>query len=93
MNPEYKDNIKFIKDDYIKLLNSIQIDKINSHEYFVQNRRHIDSKGKYKIEDFVIKNPFMTLRGECYDDDEYKIDQIDKDTKSSLENLFPNPIK
>ena len=33
----------------------------------------------------------MTLRGECYDD-EYKIDQIDKDTKSSLENLFANPI-
>ena len=91
MNPEYKDNIKFIKDDYIKLLNSIQIDKINSHEYFVQNRRHIDSKGKYKIEDFVIKNPYMTLRGECYDD-EYKIDQIDKDTKSTLENLFANPI-
>ena len=91
MNPEFIEIVKFNKDDYIKILNSINNEKIYVHEYFVQNRRHIDSKGKYKIEDITVKNPFMTLRGECYDE-EYKLEKIDQDTKSTLENLFTNKI-
>jgi hypothetical protein len=33
----------------------------------------------------------MTLRGECYDE-EYKLEKIDQETKSTLENLFTNKI-
>ena len=91
LHPEFKEVIKFYKDDFKKILNSINNERINVYDYFVQNRRHIDSKGKYKIEDISVKNPFMTLRGECYDE-EYKLDQIDKDTKSVLESIFTNPI-
>ena len=91
LHPEFKEVIKFNKDDFKKILNSINNERINVYDYFVQNRRHIDSKGKYKIEDIPVKNPFMTLRGECYDE-EYKLDQIDKDTKSVLESIFTNPI-
>lgn len=63
--PEFKEIVKFNKEDYIKILNSINSEIINAHDYFVQNRLHIASKGKYKLEDFIVKNPFTTLKGEC----------------------------
>ena len=64
-HPEFKEIVKFNKEDYIKILNSINSEIINVHDYFVQNRLHIASKGKYKLEDFIVKNPFTTLKGEC----------------------------
>ena len=86
--PEFKEIVKFNKEDYIKLLNSINSEIINVHDYFVQNRLHIASKGKYKLEDFSVKNPFIALRGECTNE-EYKLGQIDKDTKSAFrKNIF-----
>ena len=39
--PEFKEIVKFDKEDYFKLLNSINTDIINYREYFVQNRLHI----------------------------------------------------
>jgi len=49
---------------------------IPSKEYFVQNRIHIPSKGKYKMEDIKVKNPFLSSIGKCYDPD-YSLDKID----------------
>ena len=39
----------------------------------------------------MVKNPFITLRDECLNED-YYLEQIDKDTKSTLEKLFTHPI-
>ena len=89
--PEFKEIVKFDKEDYFKLLNSINTDIINSREYFVQNRLHIPSKGKYKLEDYIIKNPFSSLRGECFSED-YNLDSISKDTNSALEKIFSHQI-
>ena len=89
--PEFKEIIKFNKDEYTKLLNSINKEFITVNDYFVQNRIHIPSKGKYKLEDLMVKNPFAVLRGLCFNED-YTPDQIDKETKSVLEKLFTNPI-
>ena len=89
--PEFKEIVTFSKDDYIKLFNSINSEIINNHEYFAQNRIHIPSKKKYKLEDLMVKNPFITLRGECLNED-YYLEQIDKDKKSTLEKLFTHPI-
>ena len=91
IKPEFKEIIKFHKDDYMKMLSSINTDIINSHEYFLQNRIHIPSKGKYKLEDIIVKNPFSSLRGECYNED-YNLDNIFKDTNSALEKLFSHQI-
>ena len=89
--PEFKEIVKFDKEDYFKLLNSINTDIINSREYFVQNRLHIPSKGKYKLEDYIIKNPFSSLRGECFSED-YNLDAISKDANSALEKIFFHQI-
>ena len=89
--PEFKEIVKFNQEDYIKILNSINSEIINVHDYFVQKILHIASKGKYKLEDFIVKNPFIALRGECTNE-EYKLDQIDKNTKSALEKIFSNQI-
>ena len=64
--PEFKDIMYFTK-DYQKILNSIADDMINSEDYFVQNKVHIPSKGKFKIEDFVVKNPFKINKIESLD--------------------------
>ena len=82
---------KFKKTDFINLLNSINTQINKSNEYFIQNRIHIPSKGKYKLDEFVIKNPFLSLKGECYDED-YNLEQIDNDSRLALEKLFTNPI-
>ena len=89
--PDFKEVVKFQKDEFLKLLNSINNEIINSNDYFVQNRIHISSKEKYKVEDFIIKNPFITSKGECLDE-EYNLEIIDKDSKSALEKLFTNQI-
>lgn len=89
--PECKEIVKFDKEDYFKLLNSINTYIINSREYFVKNRLHIPSKGKYKLEDYIVKNPFSSLRGECFSED-YNLDAISKDTSSSLEKIFSYQI-
>lgn len=88
--PEFKDIMSFTK-DYQKILNSIADDMINSEDYFVQNKVHILSKGKYKIEDFVVKNPFKIKKIESLDP-ENNLEKIEDDTKSNLEKLFFNPI-
>lgn len=89
--PEYKEIIKFHKEDYLKMLSSINNVIINKHEYFVQNRIHIPSKGKYKLEDYIVKNPFCSLRGECYAED-YNLDTIFNETNLALEKIFNNSI-
>ena len=91
IQPEYKEIIKFHKDDYLKMINSINTDIINSREYFIQNRYHIPSKGRYKLEDYVIKNPFFSLRGECFSED-YTLDSILNDTNTALEKIFTHPM-
>lgn len=58
---EYKEIIKFHKEDYLKMLSSINNVIINKHEYFVQNRIHIPSKGKYKLEDYIVKKIHFVL--------------------------------
>ena len=87
--PEFKDVIKFDKEEFMKILSSInaEITSKQSHIYFVQNNYHIPSKNKYIIEDFNIKNPFSTFKGECLDKD-YNSRKISEDTKSVLEKLF-----
>ena len=89
--PEFKEIIKFHKDDYLKMLSSINSDIFKTREYFVQNRIHIPSKGKYKLEDFIVKNPFCSLRGECFSED-YNLDTILKETNLALEKIFNNVI-
>ena len=64
---------------------------INREDYFVQNKVHIPSKGKYKIEDFVVKNLFKITKIESLDP-ENNLEKIEDDTKSNLEKLFSNPI-
>ena len=64
---------------------------INSEDYFVQNKVHIPSKEKYKIEDFVVKNLFKITKIESLDP-ENNLEKIEDDTKSNLEKLFSNPI-
>ena len=71
--PEFKDIIKFNKDEYSKLLESINSVRINTNDFFVQNRTHKPSKGKYKLEDIIIKNPFLTSKGECINE-EYNLE-------------------
>ena len=88
-HPEFKDVIKFDKEEFMKILSSInsEITSKQSHIYFVQNNYHIPSKNKYIIEDFNIKNPFSTFKGECLDNN-YNSQAISEDTKSVLEKLF-----
>ena len=86
-NLEFKEIIRFNKEEYIKLLESINSVRINKNDFFVQNRIHIPSKGKYKLEDIIIKNPFLTSKGECINE-EYNLEQIDKDTKEKLDKIF-----
>lgn len=85
--PEFLEVVKFNKDDYIQLINSINMDIINTRNYFVQNKMHIPSTGKYKMEDLIIKNSFLTKKGECSNKD-YTSEIIESDTKSRLEKLF-----
>ena len=89
--PEFKEVIEFKKSDFIHLLESINEEIITIKDYFVQNRIHVASKGKYKLEDIKVKNPFLSLQGKCYDED-YNFDKIDKDSKLAIEKLFSNPI-
>ena len=89
--PEFKEIVEFKKSDFMQLLDSINKEIIAVKDYFVQNRIHIPSKGKYKLEDIKVKNPFSAILGRCRDDD-YNKEQIDKDAKSALEKLFSNPI-
>ena len=88
--PEFKDIMYFTK-DYQKILNSITDDMINSEDYFIQNKVHIPSKGKFKIEDFVVKNPFKITKIESLDPNN-NLEKIEDDTKSNLEKLFSNTI-
>ena len=85
--PDFKDIIKFNKEDYIKLLESINSVRIITNEFFVQNGIHKPSKGKYKLEDIIIKNPFLTSKGECINEESY-LEQIDKDTKEKLDKFL-----
>ena len=89
-NPEYKDNVTFQKDYYIKLLNSIKNYRNNTYDYFVQNKSHIPSKEKYKNEELKINYPYMCNKVECEDED-YPIEQIEKDTKIALDIMFSEP--
>ena len=90
-SPEFKEVIEFKKSDFMQLLESINKEIIGVKDYFVQNRIHIPSKGKYKLEDIKVKNPFSVILGRCRDD-EYNNEQIDRDSKSALEKFFSNPI-
>ena len=89
--PLFKEIIQFRKVDFKKLIKSINSEIILSKEYFVQNRIHIPSKGKYQMEDIKVKNPFLSITGKS-DDPDYTLDIIDKETKSSLEKLFAREI-
>lgn len=64
---------------------------INSEDYFVQNKVHIPSKAKHKIEDFLSKNYFKISKIESLDP-ENNLQKIEDDTKSNLEKLFSSPI-
>ena len=57
----------------------------------MQNKTHIPPKGKYKIEDFVVKNSFKITKIKCLDP-ENNLEKIEDDTKSNFEKLFSNPI-
>lgn len=89
-HPEFKD-IMFFTKDYQKILNSIADDMINSQDYFVQNKVHIPSKGKYKIEDFVVKNPFKINKIKSLAP-KNNLEKIEDNSKFNLEKLFSNPI-
>ena len=91
IQPEFKEIVKFSKSNFINLLKSINEEIIKEKNFFVQNRIHIPSKGKYKLEDIKVKNSFLSFKDICYDE-EYNLEQIDKDAKSSIEKLFSNPI-
>ena len=88
---EFLDVIKFKKEDYDKVINSISEDMINSEEYFVQNKFHNSSKEQYKVEDIPVKNAFKTIRCECLNED-YTLEKIDSDTKYAIEKLFSDQI-
>jgi hypothetical protein len=45
IQPEFKESIKFKKNDFIKLIESISCDIIKNNDYFVQNK-HYNSKIK-----------------------------------------------
>ena len=89
--PEFKQIVEFKKEDFLQLLKSINNEIITVKDYFVQNRIHIPSKGKYKLEEIKIKNPFSAIMGRCSDED-YNQNQIDKESKAALEKLFSNQI-
>ena len=89
--PNFKDTIEFQKDMFQKLIKSINQEPISSEEYFVQNRIHIPSKGKYQMEDIKVKNPFLSTAGKCFSLD-YTIDIIDKETKTAIDTLFSDKI-
>ena len=87
MQPDYKEIIQFDKDKFIKLLNSINNDNINDKDYFVQNMAHIPSKNKYKLENIKLKNPFMSFKSDCSDEN-YDSEKMNRDTKFALDKLF-----
>ena len=89
VHPEFKDCVQFNKEEFMKILSSInaEITSKLSHIYFVQNKSHIPSKNKYINEDFNIKNPFSTFKGDCIDNN-YNSQAISEDTKIVLEKLF-----
>ena len=89
--PEFKEIVKFHKEDYLKAPSSINSDIFKTRKYFVQNRIYIPSRGKYKLEDFIVKNPFCSLRGEWLSED-YNLDSILKETNLALEKIFNNVI-
>ena len=50
---------------------------------------HINSKGKYKLEEISVKSPFMTLRSACFNE-EYQLEQINDDLDVLIGYLLVN---
>ena len=90
--PEFKEVVEFEKSDFIRLIQSINEEIGNEKDYFIQNRIHIASKGKYILEDIKVQNPFLVSKSKCCDEEEYNFEKIDVDVKSALEKLFSNSI-